>query len=322
MNTDRIIEHDARSTKHEEPLVSVCIGVYNRERYIRECLDSVLAQTYSNREIVVIDDASTDGSLEILKSYGAKIRLLTRSHNSGICPVTRNEAVRAARGEFIAFLDSDDAWCSDRKLEKQVDFLLRNPSIPLCHTYAEIMDEKSIPGGVRHEGVLPSTGPYFEALLHHCWITISSVMIRRAVYDEVGPFNERPPYGYLGEDHEFFLRVAKRYDIGLVPEVLIAYRKSSEGITAGNWRAKPEPVELYRAILRDRVVWKGTVPRRRMIRALTEACCANAVFWRGHKRPERALWAAGQAIRVAPLDRQAWSEALRSLGRVVWPAGV
>ena len=84
-----------------EPLVSVCIGTYNRKDYVRECVDSALAQTWPHKEIVVVDDASTDGTRELLHGYGAAIRLIQRETNSGMCPVTRNQAARAARGEPV-----------------------------------------------------------------------------------------------------------------------------------------------------------------------------------------------------------------------------
>jgi glycosyltransferase involved in cell wall biosynthesis len=107
------------------PLVSVCIGAYNRKDYIRECVDSALGQTWTNREVIVVDDASTDGTREILESYGRDIRLILRDKNSGICPVTRNQAAQAARGGYVAFLDSDDKWYP-QKLAKQVEF----PDVP------------------------------------------------------------------------------------------------------------------------------------------------------------------------------------------------
>ena len=81
-----------------EPLVSACIGTYNREATIRECLDSVLAQTYPNLEVVVVDNASTDRTVEILESYGGRVRVIKRQVNSGMCSTTRNQAVKAATG--------------------------------------------------------------------------------------------------------------------------------------------------------------------------------------------------------------------------------
>ena len=288
------------------PLVSICIGAYNRKDYIRECLDSALGQSWSNREIIVVDDASTDGTREILQSYGSAIRLILRDRNSGICPITRNQAAAAARGEYVALLDSDDVWHPD-KLAKQVAFMESRPDVPLCHTLCEVIDERSRAVGVRHgAGVVPETGWIFERLLDHCWITISTVLVRTGLFAEVGWFNPDAPYGYLGEDHEFFLRVARRHPIGLVPEVLAGFRKAGQGITAKNWTANPEPVPLFQALLERRDVWEGMVPRRRMVQALTDKCDANAYFYRKRSQWGRAAWFALQSLKAAPRDFRGW----------------
>ncbi len=291
-----------------EPLVSVCIGAYNRKDYVRECVDSVLAQTWPNKEIVVVDDASTDGTREILKAYGNSIRLILRERNSGICPITRNQAARAAQGEYVAFLDSDDVWHPE-KLAKQVAFMRAHPEIPLCHTLCNVIDERSQVVGVRHGlGVVPPTGMIFERLLEHCWITISTVMVRKSMFEEVGWFNEEAPYGCLGEDHEFFLRVARTHPIGLVPEALAGFRKAGQGITAKNWKANPKPVPLFQALLKRKDIWGGVVPRSRMVRAVADQCIENANFCRNRRQWARAAWFAWQALKVNPTTARAWRQ--------------
>ncbi len=287
-------------------LVSICIGAYNRKDYIRECVDSVLAQTWSDREVIVVDHASTDGTREILQSYGTSIRLILRDSNSGICPITRNQAAEAAQGEYIAFLDSDDVWYPE-KLAKQVAFMEGHPDVPLCHTLCNVIDGQSRVVGIRHgAGVVPETGMIFERLLEHCWVTISTVMVRKSLFAEVGWFNPEAPYGYLGEDHEFFLRVARRHPIGLVPEVLAGFRKAGQGITAKNWQANPEPVPLFQALLERRDIWENVVPRCRMVRALTDKCSENAYFYRNRREWSRVAWFARQALKADLSDLRAW----------------
>lgn len=293
-----------------EPLVSVCIGAYNRKDYIRECVDSALAQTWPNKEIIVVEDVSTDGTREILQSYGAAIRLLLRDRNSGVCSVTRNQAVTVARGAYVAFLDSDDVWHPE-KLARQVAFLQANPEVPLCHTLCNVIDEHSQVVGVRH-GLerVPATGMIFDRLLEHCWVTITTVMVRRSLFDEVGWFRTDAPYGYLGEDHEFFLRVARAHTIGLVPEVLAGFRKAGQGITSKNWKANPEPVPLFQTLLKRKDIWSGVVPRSRMLRALIDKCAENAYYYRKQQQWARAAWFAWQALKVNPSNRRAWYQLL------------
>lgn len=298
--------HQSSTGQLRSPLVSVCIGAYNRKDYIRECVDSALAQTWPNKEIVVVDDASSDGTREILQSYGGAIRLILRDKNSGICPITRNQAAEAARGEYVAFLDSDDLWYP-QKLARQVAFMESHPEVPLCHTLCNVIDESSEVVGVRHGlGVVPETGMIFERLLDHCWITITSVMVRKSLFAEIGWFNPDPPYGYLGEDHEFFLRVSRKYPIGLVPEVLAGFRKAGQGITAKNWTANPEPVPLFQALLERKDIWGGMVSRKRMVRAITDKCNENALFYRGRRQWDRARWFAMQSLKANLLDIRGW----------------
>lgn len=253
-----------------------------------------------------MDDASSDGTREILQSYGGAIRLILRDKNSGICPITRNQAAEAARGEYVAFLDSDDLWYP-QKLARQVAFMESHPEVPLCHTLCNVIDESSEVVGVRHGlGVVPETGMIFERLLDHCWITITSVMVRKSLFAEIGWFNPDPPYGYLGEDHEFFLRVSRKYPIGLVPEVLAGFRKAGQGITAKNWTANPEPVPLFQALLERKDIWGGMVSRKRMVRAITDKCNENALFYRGRRQWDRARWFAMQSLKANLLDIRGW----------------
>lgn len=303
-----------------EPLVSVCIGTFNRKDYVRECVDSALAQTWPNKEIVVVDDASTDGTREMLQGYGAAIRLIQRETNSGICPVTRNQAARAARGEFVAFLDSDDVWYPE-KLAKQMAFMAAHPDVPMCHTLCAVVDERSRSVGVRHgAGVVPATGWIFEQLLDHCWITISTVLARRALFDAVGGFCEDRETGIIGEDQDFFLRVARVHPIGLVAEVLAGYRKTPAGISRNRWKSIPESQSFNEILLRRRHIWEGVVPRRRVVAAHSRACIANAAHWRGQGAGLRALYFCWRGVRHDPANARLWEEAGRSLYRLMRPA--
>ncbi|MFH0908137.1 MAG: glycosyltransferase [bacterium] len=305
----------------DHPLVSVCIGAYNRENYLRETLDSVFAQTYRNLEVIVVDDASTDRTVDVVRNYGDRIRLIQRTENSGICPVTRNQAARAATGQYLAFLDSDDGWYPT-KIEKQVEFLEAHADIPLCHTYCHVIDEHSNVIGVRHEGNLPPTGNCFSKLLRHCWVTNSAVMVRADIFPRVGGyFIEDRRYGIWGEDLEFYLRVARRFPLGLVDEVLTRYRRSVFNISAGNWRYWPESVPLHRMILARRDIWEGAVPRSEPLEAYVGACIENCVFWRDRRFPGRALFFAGSALRADPVHGRAWSEAVKSLLNAVGSSG-
>src|SRR5688572_11791530 len=105
------------NTHHSQPLVSVIMPVHNRQATVARAINSVLAQTYSNLELIVVDDGSTDGTRDVVERFGPPVKVISQTHAGAY--VARNRALRDARGQLIAFIDSDDAWMSD-KLELQV----------------------------------------------------------------------------------------------------------------------------------------------------------------------------------------------------------
>ncbi|MCS7272645.1 MAG: glycosyltransferase [Fimbriimonadales bacterium] len=203
------------------PRVSVLIPSYNHARFLPATLQSVFDQTYTDYEIVVVDDGSTDGSVELLRSYGDRIRLFTQQ-NRGTYP-TLNRCVAESRGEYLAILNSDDLW-APTKLEKQVAFLDAHPQVGLVHTGGHFIDAE---GRILSNNPLgfpwprTPTGNIIELLVRYNRIVPSSAVLRRECFERVGGFRE-DLYG-LG-DWEMWLRVALEYDIGYIDEPLTLYR--------------------------------------------------------------------------------------------------
>ncbi len=300
------------------PLVSVCIGTYNRAGYLPQTLAEVFAQTFRDYEVIVVDDASTDDTDRVIAPYLDRLTFVRRAKNSGMCGVTRNDGIRRARGKYVALLDSDDGWYPT-KLEAQVAFLESHPDIPWCHSYVHVIDEASNVLGVRHEGMLPPTGPCFQGLLRHCFISTSSVVMRRDVFDRVGLFPDDPVYGVAGEEFFFFLRVAREYPLGLVDQVLAKYRRSAAGsmAAANGWKFVPEVVPLHELVLKDEGLWKGVVPRSEPLQVLVRGCLDNGVYWADRREHGRSLFFARKALRYAPLHGPAWLLLAKSLLRSV-----
>lgn len=306
--------NEKRKTNNDEPLVSICIGVYNREQYIRETLDSVFAQTYSNIEVIVVDDASTDGTVEVVRGYGDRVRLIQRAENSRCADIPRAEAVRAAKGEWCALLDSDDTWEAN-KLERQVAWAAQHPEWGMIHTYVMLHDEYTGKEYVRHEGVVPD-GPWIAPdLIRHCFICTSSVLVRKdawlAAFEEVQPDT-------FGTDGEMFLAVAKRHPVGFLPEVLVHYRKAATGVSHGNWRRVGGDLLGKIRILR-KGLWRDVVSRHEMKTLVARAAVEGAIYWRDRRVPRRALWFVSKGLAAAPLSPALWAEGGKTLGRVVWP---
>jgi glycosyltransferase involved in cell wall biosynthesis len=205
--------------------VSVIIPAYNYARFLREAIDSALAQTRPALEVIVVDDGSTDATPEVLSAYGDRIRVL-RQKNAGVA-AARNAGIAAARGDSVAFLDSDDAWYP-RKLELQLARLEADPALGLVHCGAATIDAegrtlKTSTGGME--------GRVAEAILRLDREVImpqgSSIVVPKRVAEEIGGFDERLP---PSEDWDFCYRIAARYPIGYVPLVLVRYRLHGSGI--------------------------------------------------------------------------------------------
>jgi glycosyltransferase involved in cell wall biosynthesis len=201
--------------------ITALIPTYNSEQYIRETVDSVLAQTYPVHEVIVVDDGSTDRTQEVLASYGDRIRYV-RQANAGP-PVARNTGLAHATGNWIALLDSDDLWVPE-KLELQMDYVQRHPSCGLVYTDMKTFDD----GGIIEESVKISRnltlpiGYIFPEMFAETLFQTSAVLVRKSCIDAVGVFDTELR---MGDDYELFLRISRHYEIGYVDEPLVLYRQ-------------------------------------------------------------------------------------------------
>ncbi|MEE8432314.1 MAG: glycosyltransferase [Candidatus Desulfatibia sp.] len=202
--------------KSKNRKVSVIIPTYNRAAMLKEAVDSVLAQDYPNFELIVIDDGSTDSTPKILNTYQDDVTVIRRN-NLGVSRA-RNAGIRAASGQFIAFLDSDDLWLP-QKLSNQVEFFNLNPEALICQT-EEIWIRNSVRVNPkkRHKKV---SGMIFEPSLELCLVSPSAVMMQRSLFETVGLFDESLP---ACEDYDLWLRISCRYPIHLIDTPLIIKR--------------------------------------------------------------------------------------------------
>ena len=198
------------------PLVSVIIPTHNRAWALAGAIDSVLAQNYKNFELIVIDDGSTDNTSDLIDGYSGKLALI-RQENAGVS-AARNRGIESSRGEFIAFLDSDDTWLP-QKLSRQMDFMGRYPEALICQTQ-EIWIRNNTRVNPRSCHKKPS-GMIFESSLALCLVSPSAVMMKKNLFDKVGLFDEGLP---ACEDYDLWLRVGCRYPVYLVDEPLVIKR--------------------------------------------------------------------------------------------------
>ncbi len=201
------------------PKVSVIMPVYNSEKYVREAIDSILSQTYSDFELIIINDGSTDSSVDIVKSYNdRRIRFINNVSNSGLA-VTRNQGLKLARGEYIANLDSDDRSYPER-IERQVKLLDIKPDFGLVGTYVEPIDKNG--HATLHDiWSFPANADEIPAILFfNNYFAQSATMIRKSALREMGYRLDLPP----AEDYDLWIRISENSRVWNLHEVLTQLR--------------------------------------------------------------------------------------------------
>lgn len=219
--------------------ITVVIPSYNHEKYIAQAIQSVLEQTYQDFEIVITDDGSRDGTVDVIKTFrDPRIRLFCFDRNQGACAAMNNN-IREAKGEFIAVLNSDDLFLPD-KLEKQVAFLDKNQEIGAVFGHPKLIDEVGndfVDASHLYQIVFKQSNRTRFEWLHHFFYQSNAlchptVLIRKQCYKKVGYFDER--FAQL-PDYDFWIRLCMEYEIHIMQEDLIKFRiHSSEVNASGN----------------------------------------------------------------------------------------
>lgn len=210
------------------PDITVLMPVYNDERFVKSSIESILNQTFHNFEFLIINDASTDGTLNILKRYekqDSRIIIETNENNLRV-PRTLNKGLNLARGRFIARIDSDDISKKER-LEKQFLFLENNREFGLVGSYTEVIDEEDNTIDFFHEYSEPEF-IFYTLSFWNCLVT-SSVMFEKKLAVDSGGFD---PAFDRTEDYEMWYKISRLKKIYIIPEYLTKYRKNKSGITA------------------------------------------------------------------------------------------
>ena len=194
--------------------ISVVIPTFNRQSMLQRAVDSVLAQTHPVTEIIVVDDGSTDGTEQLVKSIQYDSVQYIYQDNQGVS-CARNTGIKQARGNWIALLDSDDEWLPN-KLELQVDALVSRPDFHFCHTNEIwIRRGKRVNPMAKHE---KNGGHIFEKCLPLCVISPSSVLIRKNVFEQTGLFDETLP---ACEDYDLWLRYCAKFPVLYIDQPLL-----------------------------------------------------------------------------------------------------
>ncbi|HEY2395336.1 MAG TPA: glycosyltransferase [Rudaea sp.] len=290
------------------PLVSAIMPVYNGERFLAEALDSALAQSLDDLEIIVVDDGSTDASSPLAAGYAARhpgiIRLI-HQNNHGLCHA-RNTALAQARGTYMALLDCDDVWLPWH-LTDCIGVLERRPDLALVHGDIERIDAdgRVLRRAARHWN--QTEGDAFATLfLRREHVCCPTAVFRRSTIERVGGFDMQ--FNKLGcEDRDLWLRIAASEKIAFLPEVHARYR-----MHAANMSANFEKMLCARVRLVDKVgrTARGLPLRRR---ALAAAHCNLGDELMDAARRPAAFAAYARAFAIRPIEANAMRGMLRTL---------
>lgn len=248
------------------PLVSVIIPAYNAAEFLAEAIDSALEQDYPNKEIIVVNDGSTDQTEKVLSDYGSRIRYINQV-NSGVA-AARNTGLSAADGDYIAFLDADDIWLPG-KLRMQIAYMEEHPDIDLvqarwaeCHPgIGDYRCSEKAAINQKHGSEpsdIPAIVPERSGWIYHILLTgfvvwTGVVVLRRRLIDRVGKFDEELP---IGEDFHFWLRASQYTQIHTLDRTMALYRRRDNSVTGKCWARN------YIAEIVDEAIKKwGTVDR-------------------------------------------------------------
>jgi glycosyltransferase involved in cell wall biosynthesis len=227
------------------PLVSVILPVYNRAGWVARAIESVLAQTYQRLELLVIDDGSTDDTLRVLESFGSRITILKQSHAGA--EAARNLGLEHARGEFVAFIDSDDVWYADR-LCSQLPLFDRT-EVGLVFGNAALVDYRRTPPRCLKrtffDGVRPSRGRVTKDLIRGCFVPFSSVLMRRGCFAEAGGF----ALGRVAADYLKWVEISAGCEFDYVPDPVFEYAIHPGGISHNLLETLEDRIASFRHML-------------------------------------------------------------------------
>lgn len=313
------------------PLVSVIMASYNTAAYVAEAIESVLAQDYPNKELIVVDDGSTDGSVDVIRRFGNRVRLLQQENRGPAA--ARNAGIAAAKGRYIAFHDSDDLWLPGR-MTAQVAYLEANPDVALVYV-GIVWWFRDTDGSFRLPALPPTpplddrgapdirvdeqnSGWIYHRLLFDPILSTITTMMRRSLLDQIGMFDESLK---RGEDYDLWLRASRVTRMQKLAFPGALYRRHDQGTEKTFHEQNYELQVLERAI----ACWgnqgpDGSVADPRLLRkrlARSSYGFGYYHFWKGS--PRLAFRSFLRSLRRDPARIKTWAYTGLSAARALVP---
>jgi glycosyltransferase involved in cell wall biosynthesis len=250
--------------------VSVIIPTFNRAEKVVRAVSSVISQNFTDHEIIVVDDGSTDGTKDALAKFMRKIKYIHVQSNLGVSSA-RNTGIKESTAKFISFLDSDDYWLP-KKLAEQISFINCNPKVLVCQT-----EEIWIRNGRRvnpQKKHLKPSGDIFLPSLKLCLVSPSAVMLKRSVLKQVGLFDETLP---ACEDYDLWLRISCRYPVYLIKRPLVV----REGGNPDQLSARYTGMDRFRIKSLAKLIKSGVLNERQLQSTYKELLKKCRIYGKG-----------------------------------------
>lgn len=294
-------------------LVSVVIPAYNCAKYVAESIQSALDQDYPDKEIIVVNDGSTDDTLEVVRQFGDAVRIIDQP-NSGP-PAARNAGLRAVRGDYVAFLDGDDVWVPG-KIAAQVGRLVADPGLVATYSTWHIWNADTdgifrrpdwFDRGIADDATDPlGSGWIYNRLLDDCIMLTTTVVIRGTAVKQVGEFDGSL---FSGEDYDYWLRLSRIGRIDKLAAVGALYRVLPNSVSR-----RPQPVNFeHRVVSRALEQWGRTGPDgeetdlAKMTRRLDRLTATHGYAHLRNGDPGIALAAFRELLAHRPLQPKLWA---------------
>jgi glycosyltransferase involved in cell wall biosynthesis len=250
--------------------VGVIIPTFNRAQKVVRAVSSVLFQTFTDHEIIVVDDGSKDVTRSVLAPLQSHIKIISHPENLGVS-AARNTGIKATTAPLIAFLDSDDYWLPE-KLAVQVHFFMDHPEAVACQT-----EERWIRRGLRanpKKKHLKPSGDIFEPSLKLCLVSPSAAMVKRFLLEEIGFFDGTFP---VCEDYDLWLRISCRYPIHLIEQTLVVKEGGSPDQLSTNFKG----MDRYRIRAMLKLIESGQLNERQLPLVMKELAEKCAIYGKG-----------------------------------------
>lgn len=302
-------------------LVTAIVVVYNGEKYLNDCLRSIVDQDYHPLETLVIDDGSTDSTPDIIKSFGGKIRYY-RQKNGGEASA-RNKGIELANGDYINFLDADDIWCPG-KISTQVAVLDEYPQYGVVFgDFCRIND--SFRYNSFHElNIEPMkskidsnwSGWLFPRMLLDSWVHIITAMARKNVFSAIGEFNSE---NIIGTDYDFWIRTSRKFQMAKIPYQVALYRDNPTSVTS-KFVKRNFPAEIVTKYIKKYGIIDpkgGALTSSQIRKRLFDLWFIHGYVARNNGKYSSAVQSFGKALKYSPICLNAYKNIIFSAFKLI-----